>query len=371
LTLVAGGCSGGRRRSIGFGSVHPADGSLEVQETWVVRFAPPPSTSFTRSLSATHHDGLSKIQTYLDERLLTDASGPQRAVVRLGRRPRIDWTVAPIAAGVRAFQLRYQAAATLEISGGRARFTWSILDGRHGWRIQAARVVVTAPPGAKLVETPGLAEAGWTIALRPDGIQAERTDVGPSESATVLMELDRDGLSASEPAWQFAVERASQFMPAFASAGAFILVVGLSVLLMLRILLPVGRPGAAIGATTTLDVAPDALDAEVRRVLRAGRAGWLPRRSLFAYLVSVGLADQGRVAAADGLRVTGVVCVALGMALVVVVDYTLWSYGPWTMSVPASVVAVGVLFGIVAARFGILTPAGLSAQKHFRVNPNP
>ncbi len=347
------------------------DGMLEVQETWIVRFAPPPSTSFTRRLSATHHDGLSKIQTYLDERILTDASRPLRAVVRLGRSPRIDWTIPAIEEGVRTFQLRYQAAATLEISGGRARFEWPVLPRRHGWRIQVARIVVTGPSAAKLVETPGIAEAGWTIAERPDGIQAERKDVGPSESATVLMEFDREGLSAAEPVWQFTAERAGQFMPAFASAGAFILVVGVSVLLMLRILLPVGRADAESGATTAFDVAADALDAEVWRVLLAGRAGWLPRRSLFAYLVSVGLGDQGRVAAADGLRITGVVCVALGLMLVVVVDYTLRSYGPWTMSVPASVVAVGVLFVIVAARFRILTPAGLSAQKHLRANPNP
>jgi hypothetical protein len=363
LLLFAAACGG--RASVDRLDVLLAvqsDGSLEVQENWAVRFTPPESTQFRRQLPATHHDGLSGVRAYLDGRLLQPESGPQHADVRLGRSPRVDWTIAPIAEGVRQFQVRYRAAATLAISGGRARLDWPILASRHGWRIQTAQVVVTAPPGVVRVEPPGMAEAGWAVTERPDGFQAVRQDIGPSEPASAIMELGRDGLSAVEPAWQFAAERAAEFQLAFAAAGAFIGVVGLCVLVMVRVLLPAGRTGAESGASAPFDARPEALDLEVRRRLRSGRAGWLPRPGLFKYLVEVGLADRGRVAAANGLRVSGGVLVLLGLVLVVVVDSTLWTYGPWAHSVPVSVIGVGLLFIVAAARLNILTPSGSSVR---------
>jgi hypothetical protein len=274
----------------------------------------------------------------------------------------VDWTIAPIAEGVRQFQVRYRAASTLALSGGRARLDWPILAPRHGWRIQTAQVVVTAPPGVARVEPSGMAEAGWAVTVRPDGFQAVRQDIGPSEPASAIMELGRDGLSAVEPVWQFAEERAAELQLAFAAAGAFIGVVGLCVLVMIRVLLPAGRLGAESGASAPFDARPEALDVEVRRRLRSGRAGWLPRPSLFKYLVEVGLADRGRVAAANGLRVSGGVFVVLGLVLVVVVDSTLWTFGPWAQSVPLSVIGVGLLFIVAAARLRILTPSGSSVQ---------
>ena len=341
------------------------DGTLEVQETWVVHFGRA-ATSFTRHLPAMHHDGLSHVQASVEGRLVSERPGVERADVRLGGRPAIVWAVPSISNMAQTFQLRYRAAKSLAVSDGRARLEWPILAAWHGWSIGEAHLVVTAPAGVTVIPPAGVAEAGWTVAERPDGISADRNGVGPRESITAILDLGRDGLSIEEPAWQFAEERAGEFMPAFASAAVFLIVVGVSVLLMIKVMLPAGRSEAVAGQTRPFDGNAPSLDPEVRQVLRAdGRSLWW-RRSLFAFLIDVGLADQGRVAAADGLRASALVLVPLGVVLAAVVDWALRSFGVWAMSVPWSVVAVGVLFFAAAARLRTLTAAGQQAGSELR-----
>jgi hypothetical protein len=333
------------------------DGTLEVQETWVVRFGKA-ATSFTRELSGSHHDGLSHVQASVDGRLVSERPGVEKAAVRLGRRPEIIWVIPSITNGTRTFQLRYRAVRALSLSGTRARLEWPVLEPGHGWRIGEAHLVVTAPAGVTVMPPAGVGETGWTVAERPDGISADKNSLGPSESVTAILELGREGLSIEEPAWQYAAERADEFMPAFASAAVFLGVVGVSVLIMIRIMLPPGRADALAGQTTRFDGNPRSLDPEVQHVLRAGGRSLWWRNSLFVFLIGAGLADKGRVAAADGLRAAGLVLAPLGVVLAIVVNWMLWSFGPWAMSVPGSVVAVGVLFLVAAARLRTLTTAG-------------
>jgi hypothetical protein len=277
------------------------DGSLEVQESWIVQFGSPPSTSFVRELPSSHNDGLSSIQTSLDGRLLNEGSRGEYAHVRLGRAPRAEWTIASISDGVRRFQLRYRAAGTLAVSGGRLRFSWPVLARGHGWQVRQARVVLTAPAGASMFPGSGIDEPGWIVTPRPDGILAEKSDLTPRESVTARMELDRDPLSVAEPAWQFGEARAREFMPAFVTAAGFILIVGFGVLVMVRAMLPANAP------------------------------------------------DRGR-AAARGLRASGVVLMLLGIALAAGVRYVLDSFGLWAMAIPVSVGLVGLMFLIAGRR---------------------
>ncbi len=333
-----------------------------MQETWLVRFGARESTRFERALPRTHHDGLTNVQAFLDGRLLS-ATGPERAEVRLGRKPQVRWTVAPIRDDVRTFQVRFRATAALAITGRRARLAWPLLEPRHGWAIGEARIVLTAPAGGVLAEPAGLGETGWAVTERPDGIGAAKTSVTSGESITPMLELDRAGLSVSEPRWQVADDRAAEFAPAFASAGAFILVVGVAVLVMIQVLLPAARVPA--GASLVED--PGQLDPAVRKLLRrGGRAGWRPQSDLLRFLVSVNLADSARVGAAEGLRTAGLVCVILGGGLFVAAQYVRDSFGGWTLAVPWSVVAVGVLFLVAGGRFTVLTPEGLAARDALR-----
>ena len=263
-----------------------ADGSLEVNETWIVDVDPGTPSAFTRKLPREHHDGLSVLQP----------SPP--AVVEQGRAPSVSWEIGPgWGAGLQALSVRYVAANALALGPGRARLSWPLLLPNHRWRIKQAYLHFESPAGIVPVTPGGIAEPGWGVTERPTGVEAVRANVGPGEPVTVSYEFSRDGLKLQEPRWQFLAERAQEFKPAFASAAAFIVIVGLAVLGLLRVL----------------------------------------------------VSEQGRAAARRGLRTAGIVFLLLGPALAAVVRLTLDAFGPWAQSVPAAVAVVGLMFLVAGA----------------------
>ena len=290
LALVSLACGGGRERLVDRLEVRLAlklDGSLEVSETWIVDLDPRTPSTFTRKLPREHHDGLSGLQ-----------SSPP-AVVEQGKGPSVSWAIGDgWGAGLQALSVHYVAANALALGPGRARLSWPLLLPNHRWRIKQAYLHFESPAGVAPVTPGGIAEPGWGVTERPTGVEAIRANVGPGEPVTVSFEFNRDGLKLQEPRWQFLAERAQEFKPAFASAAAFIVIVGLAVLGLLRVL----------------------------------------------------VSQQGRTAARSGLRTAGIVFLVLGPLLAVVVKMMLDDFGPWAQSVPASVAAVGLMFLVAGLR---------------------
>ena len=268
LVLALAGC-GGAVQTIDRLDVQLAlqkDGSLQTTETWTVGTDSGKATSLKLDLPRWYHDGLS------DVRQDATTSG--------------------------TFRRQYVAAHTLALAPGRAHLTWPVLPAAHRWRIREVHFEVRVADGIAPVSQSGVAEAGWTVTARPNGIEATRKDVAPGESATLIMEFSREGLSAPEPEWQFLMDRAEEFKPAFMSAAAFIVVVGLAVLALLQVL----------------------------------------------------VSAQAQASATRGLRVAGVVFLILGVLLAGAVQLTLAAFGPWLMGVPASIAIVGVMFVIAGCR---------------------
>ena len=262
------------------------DGSLDVHEIWLVEVDPSTPSTFTRKLPREHHDGLSGLQP------------TPPAQVEQGKAPSVSWAIGPgWGAGVQSLSVRYVAANALALGPGRARVSWPLLLPSHRWRIKQAYLHFESPPGVTPATPGGIAEPGWRVTEQSTGVQAIRANVGPGEPVTVSFEFSRDALKLEEPRWQFLMERAEEFKPAFASAAAFILIVGLAVLGLIRVL----------------------------------------------------VSDQARGAARHGLRTAGIVFLLIGPVLAVVVRLTLDAFGPWAQSVPASVAVVGLMFLIAGS----------------------
>lgn len=257
------------------------DGSLEVNETWLLEVDPGTPSTFVRKLPGMHHDGLSQLE-----------SSPP-GLVNQGKTPSVSWAIgAGWGAGLQSLGVRYVAANALALGPGRARLAWPLLLPNHRWRIKQAYVHFERPPGAVPLMPGGIAESGWRVTEVSTGVQAIRADVGPGQPVTAFFEFSRDGLKLQEPRWQFLAERAQEFKPAFASAAAFIVVVGFAVIGLIRVL----------------------------------------------------VSEQGRAEARRGLRTAGVVFLVLGPLLAIVVKLTLDTFGPWALSVPAAIAVVGLLF---------------------------
>jgi hypothetical protein len=290
LATVPLACGGSRERLVERLEVRlalQADGSLEVSETWLVDVDPGRPSAFARDLPRGHHDGVSGLQP------------SPAARVEQGNAPSVSWAIGPgWGAGLQSLSVRYAAANALELGPGRARLSWPVLPPNHRWRIKQAYLHFESPAGVTPVAPGGILEPGWRVTEVQTGVQAIRSDISPGEPVTVSFEFNRDALKLQEPRWQFQAERAREFKPAFASAAAFIVIVGLAVLGLLRVLVP----------------------------------------------------EQGRAASRRGLRTAGLVFLVLGPLMAGAVRLTLDSFGPWAQSVPASVAIVGLLFVIAGRR---------------------
>jgi hypothetical protein len=177
--------------------------------------------------------------------------------------------------------------------------------------IQDAVVRLALPDASMFLEMPGVAEAGWHVEQGTRTMVATRAGLPASAQASVVAEFSIEGLTMPRPVWQFQQARASEFTPAFISAGLFILVVGFGVVAMMWFRF---RSGAT----------PIASDAE-RRIDRA-RAVRDLRRSGYVALM-VGAVATGATAWLPG------------------------GFGPWSYAVAASVVANGIIFIAAAAVF--------------------
>jgi hypothetical protein len=116
------------------------------------------------------------------------------------------------------------------VQGTHGHLEWTAIPPDRGYPIQASRLSLTIPDTADLFDGSGIAAAGWTVRREPHGISAERANLSPSESGTVIAEVSVDPSAVVDPVWQRDEAWQRDLMPALVSGGLFILVVGAGVL---------------------------------------------------------------------------------------------------------------------------------------------
>lgn len=305
VALIAAGLGGCRTPATGLevprfdvGVVVLDDGAIDVSEKFDVR--PGAGTfEFERRVQSPEVDALTFEWASMDGRALArDAAGDTRVVVSDGPTLSARW-VFPPATGVatHALELRYRASGVVAVQGQHGRLRWPAIPERRSYGIGASRIALTLPPGAAVYEGSGIGEAGWTVTRRADGISAERASLSDRDGAWILAEFSVEGSRMTQPRWQLNTDLRSELLPAWISAGLMILVVGAGVLWIVRF-----QYGPRLGS-----------GAEHREVVQA-------------------------------LHRSGVVCVVLAVGTGLFVTPGLGRFGLWPLVVPASILAVGVMF---------------------------
>lgn len=82
------------------------------------------------------------------------------------------------------------------------------------------------------------------------------------------------------------------------------------------------------------------------------------RRALLSDLIEAGLVDPDRIVAARGLRISGALVIALGVAGAIAVPFTLTTFGSWPIFVPICVVLMGAMFWAGGMRLLLLNDEG-------------
>ena len=286
-----------------------ADGTATVHERIAVQFAETPAAAFHRRSPVWRHDGISDVVASVDGRpSARDGSDPAAPSHIRVEGPGLDvtWTFDPPVRGTHALTLSYRAANVISLSGIRGTVSWLALPAGRDRDASDVHLALSLPDTAILLQDPWVEQPGWTVSRLPHGMTAFRAGVPRSESATLGIEFTVDQMTPMKPRWQADAEFAGEFVPAFVSAGLFILVVGAGVLGMLRWKFQSSAAGAGD---------PERIAAS--RDLR--RAGWA--------IVVAGLAAWAYVAAA-----------------------LLGRFGMWPQAIPASMLVVGIMFLVAGAR---------------------
>jgi len=275
-----------------------ADGTVDVEEQMRVRLAEH-ATAFDRTIDLDRADAVQFLGATLDGHALTrDLSASTHVVVTEGRTLGVRWEFPVLATAPHILTLRYRARGVIEIHGTNGRVALTVLDPSRRFDVAEARLTLLPPGDTVLREGSGISEAGWTVARTGRGITGTRRELAPAETATAIGTLAIDLGQLTDPTWELNEERADQFMAAFLSGGAFVLIVGVGILWIVRFEHPRGRTG----------------DEDERRLVRRN------------------------------LRLGGLVSVAFSAAAGWLMWVTLQPYGVWPMAVPASILVVGFLF---------------------------
>jgi len=293
-------------------SVRP-DGAIDVRETLTVRFDSPDATRFERRVALERADSFRFESASIDGTRIEPGSHGSTALDVYDRRDlRVVWTFPPSSGATRVFELVYRANGAVAVRGSRGTIRHVAVPAGREYRIEHATVRLAVDPDMHRFDGAGIAEAGWTVSRTSDGIAGERTGLVPTEGATVMAEVGINAAVIAEPSWQRYGDWTRDLIPAFVSGGLFILIIGGGVLWIIRFQYPRRSVGTAPLTTT-----------EVRE----------------------------RTAVRTGLRTSGLVAVALSLVLAVVTWLTLSHFGWWPMSLPVSILAVGLVFVAVARRF--------------------
>ncbi len=231
--------------------VAQADGSVDVREEIVLRIGRERTSRFERQISKAQSDGIVNVVAAVDGVVSPPGGAAGQVEVSEGRSVRVRWRFPNASNTAKTFTLSYRAVNAVAPRGARAMFRWPAVSGNRAYPVAQASVSFDAPAGALFFDGTGVEEAGWVIARRGDGFVAHKDNLGRREGGTFVAEFSADGLRLVEPQWQFDQQRAVTLMPAFLSAGLFILVVGVGILWIIRfqhpsLRLPTGEADAPV-----------------------------------------------------------------------------------------------------------------------------
>ncbi len=285
------------------------DGGLEVEEAFAIAPDASGTVVFHRVIESPYADVLRFVSAAVDGVPVESGAGGFQ-VASSDERLAIEWRQAePRPSSV--LTITYSVEAAVAVRQPRGRLEWPVLAAGRGYDVGPVTVALVLPDGARTHDGTGMGEAGWHVELTPRGVDARRDAVADDESATLLAVFDIDHARVVEPAWERNLDRREQYVLALLGAGAFIVVVGVGILVQMRVQYP---PPAA------------AATAEQHAAARA------TRRML-----------------SRGLWISAAACLALAVVCAVLANRYLRGLGPAVQAIPGSAAFVGALFAGAAA----------------------
>lgn len=199
------------------------DGTTQVTETVVFRFAGGTFTYVRRELPLGRTDGIEVVAAGMDATALRPGGeGETRLETsRRDNRLRVVWRF-PATQGLHTFSLTYVVAGLVEARGTEDVLAWAALPRDHDYRIGRSRVTLEWPQAARVLS---VAAGGRPVERTDNAASLELQNLGRNESVTVRATFEAGSAAPRRPEWQERAVRRREAAPSWATLAAMLLVV--------------------------------------------------------------------------------------------------------------------------------------------------
>ena len=204
------------------------NGTLEVTETVVFRFAGGPFTYVYRELPQDYSDGIEGIAASLDGQLLP--AGSQAGQVEIaGNDPiKVTWHFAPTTDTTHTFQLKYRVLGMIRQVAGADLFWWNALPTDYEYPIASSTVRLTYPVGLQPSGPPEVRRGAAQMAQGDGQVTWIARNIESGTPLTVALPFPAGSLIAAPPEWQARAASARAAMPGFLAGAGALLAAGLA-----------------------------------------------------------------------------------------------------------------------------------------------
>jgi hypothetical protein len=223
----------------------------------------------------------------------------------------LRWTPADRTTAGNAIQIQYVLERVAAVRQPRGRLEWAALIGGHDHTVTGARLRLKLPDGAGFHDGTGIGQPGWTVVVDGNDFEATRTGIAAGEAATLLAAFDVDRQVVRQGEWERDLDSREHYFYALISAGAFIAIIGVGILIVLRLqYVPLARIPVDERAKAREDRQALSQGLRTSAIASLGLAGvltgaaalWLPGLGPAVYAIPGGIAFDAVLLFAAGWR---------------------------------------------------------------------
>ena len=224
-------------------------GDLEVVETVVFRFETGTFDHVFREIPSRHTDGIEIVSASMDGRAFPIGEGVNHLEVKRGSRTRVQWRFQPAAESAHTFVLSYIARGVVQQGDTVDLLAWRALPTEHQYRIGSSTVEFELPAAVTVAGSRPVPRMEWhridgavdsgprqaeQDGAAPVVLRATAQDIRSNGWIEAAIDLPKNSVLTSPPAWQRTAIEARAFAPRLATAAALIVATGLVILFGMR-----------------------------------------------------------------------------------------------------------------------------------------
>ncbi len=187
-------------------------GSVLVTETVVFDFVGGPFTFVFREIPTDHTDGISVLETSVDDVFYPVGENPGQVEISTGNPLRLTWHLEPTSNAARTIILTYRADGVVRQASGSDELQWQSLPDRYEYFIGESRTVVGYPPTTAMISEPVVTAGKATISQSINQVSFSAQSLEPNSPLVFKLQFEPRSLITAQPNWQveqeaLAVER--------------------------------------------------------------------------------------------------------------------------------------------------------------------